>query len=672
MDERREELEKKRAKLAELRRAREERRQALMQSRLPSAEDTNNKKNLSTFVESLIGPKNPISSSDQNVKNSVDSSLPNHSPQLISDKIHPLSDEYDISDTNLERSNNSSSSPKMINTNKSEGHRSKILDSSPNLTSFATIIFDIPPKEKVFYSKEIQVSTELDDDEILDIQRKKDMVTQDELHDIVDLAIKKEIDARNLEEKRKIEQELLNKAMKEKIEFIDKDTKMNIKNSEAFLEFFYESSKYMERAIDEDYDFMVNYSLKVEDESTKLQSHKLRHLRNLYSEGICHNRSVTDVCWSEKFDELIATSYNRNALALNEPDGIVGIWNIHLQDRPEFVFHSPSDVLRVLFNEFDPTMIIGSTYSGQIMIWDTRTKLFPVMKTLVGASGHTQPVYSLNLVGTKNAHQLVTASTDGQVCTWQLDMLAQPFETINLVNQFDKRVDDVGVTCMDFADNETSSFWVGTQGGEVFTGNRYDGAGSKAGLVGSDLYNGHEAAISGLNVHPLFGPIDFTDIVATSSFDYTCKIWRSKSVLRASNPGLINTYKSEPGQISSGMKGENFNTIMPICSLDVFDDFVYDTKWSPSHPGILATGDGSGNLSIFNFNLDTQIPITVERIKDEAAINKLSFSKNGKHIAAGASNGVTSVYELGDFGVPKPDDFSQFSRTIGNMCHRSS
>lgn len=33
-------------------------------------------------------------------------------------------------------------------------------------------------------------------------------------------------------------------------------------------------------------------------------------------------------------------SYNKNPAALNEPDGIVAVWNLHMLERPEFVFHS--------------------------------------------------------------------------------------------------------------------------------------------------------------------------------------------------------------------------------------------------------------------------------------------------------------------------------------------
>lgn len=138
-------------------------------------------------------------------------------------------------------------------------------------------------------------------------------------------------------------------------------------------------------------------------------------------------------------------SYNKNPAALNEPDGIVAVWNLHLLERPEFVFHSQvsrshqrlptlahgcfvsqSDVLSVTFSPFHPNLVFGGTYSGQILLWDTRSKHLPVLKTPLSAAGHTHPVYAIQMVGTQNAHNLITSSTDGLVCSWLVDMLAQP------------------------------------------------------------------------------------------------------------------------------------------------------------------------------------------------------------------------------------------------------
>lgn len=85
-----------------------------------------------------------------------------------------------------------------------------------------------------------------------------------------------------------------------------------------------------------------------------------------------------------------------------------------------------SDVLSVTFSPFHPNLVFGGTYSGQILLWDTRSKHLPVLKTPLSAAGHTHPVYAMQMVGTQNAHNLITSSTDGMVCSWLVDMLAQP------------------------------------------------------------------------------------------------------------------------------------------------------------------------------------------------------------------------------------------------------
>ena len=41
-----------------------------------------------------------------------------------------------------------------------------------------------------------------------------------------------------------------------------------------------------------------------------------------------------------QYPELSVASYNKNPAALNEPDGIVAVWNLHMLERAEFVFHS--------------------------------------------------------------------------------------------------------------------------------------------------------------------------------------------------------------------------------------------------------------------------------------------------------------------------------------------
>lgn len=82
----------------------------------------------------------------------------------------------------------------------------------------------------------------------------------------------------------------------------------------------------------------------------------MKRVCEFWDERYGKNRSITDIDWSPKvcrsyqyriyalkddqYPELSVASYNKNPAALNEPDGIVAVWNLHLLERPEFIFHS--------------------------------------------------------------------------------------------------------------------------------------------------------------------------------------------------------------------------------------------------------------------------------------------------------------------------------------------
>lgn len=91
------------------------------------------------------------------------------------------------------------------------------------------------------------------------------------------------------------------------------------------------------------------------------------------------------------------------------------------------LFPLQSAVMSVAFSKFHPSYIIGGTYSGQLVLWDIRSgKRTPVQRSPLSSSAHTHPVYCLDVVGTENAHNLISASNDGRLCSWNLDNLSQP------------------------------------------------------------------------------------------------------------------------------------------------------------------------------------------------------------------------------------------------------
>lgn len=312
-------------------------------------------------------------------------------------------------------------------------------------------------------------------------------------------------------------------------------------------------------------------------------------------------------------------------MAINEPDGIAAVWNLHLLERPEFVFHAQvrqlfswlppacarlilhttqSDILSIAFSPFHPNLVVGGTYSGQILLWDTRSRHSnPVLKTPLSASGHTHPVYSLSLVGTQNAHSLVSASTDGVVCTWTLDMLARPQETLELVHPAQNKTDEVSVTALGFPLGETTTFWCATEEGNVYAANRYDRAGAKAGLVQNEIYRGHSGPVTGIDFHPVEGSVDLSDLFLTCGVDWTVKLWRAGGALGGPSAGKTGgATGSKSGSTTGGA-----NSIAPLLSFEEADDYVFDVKWHPLHPAVFGTVDGAGKFDLWNLNADTEV-----------------------------------------------------------------
>jgi dynein intermediate chain len=237
-----------------------------------------------------------------------------------------------------------------------------------------------------------------------------------------------------------------------------------------------------------------------------------------------------------------------------------------------------------------------------------------------------------------------------------------------LIHAGHNKTGEVAITTLDFPDNETTTFWVGTEEGNVYQANRYDRAGAKAGLNQYDVYKGHAGPVMGLHFHPLVGPVDFSDLFLTSSVDWTVKLWRAKSLAKPSTTP---------------------HAIAPIYSFDEADDYVYDVKWHPAHPALFGTVDGSGQFDLWNLNSDTevgylgqvflppvgsilmislQVPAVSASVGTGRAINKIEWDrKDGRRAALGGSDGRLYVYDIGDMAIPRESEWTDMQKTVSGM-----
>ncbi|KAI9511562.1 WD40 repeat-like protein [Russula earlei] len=508
----------------------------------------------------------------------------------------------------------------------------------PDLIDIQQELFELPPRERVTYNKEIQTA---------DIESDTSTISDEEVRDPVFRDREATADPERALERLEEESAILDREIEEEIRDLTEEERTSILAAPEFLDFVEQSSKIVQRALNDNYDYIRDYTSGAKTGGDDSEGKRVKLVCAFWDERYCKNRSITDVDWSPKFPELSVASYNKNTAAVNEPDGIVAVWNLHLLERPEFVFHSQSDVLSVTFSPFHANLVFGGTYSGQILLWDTRSKHLPVLKTPLSAAGHTHPVYAMQMVGTQNAHNLITSSTDGMVCSWLVDMLAQPQETLELVHVGHNKTGEVATTTLDFPDNETTAFWVGTEEGNIYQANRHDRAGAKAGLNQFDVYKGHAGPIMGLNFHPLIGPVDFSDLFLTCSVDWTVKLWRAKSLAKPST---------------------TTQTVTPIYSFDEADDYVYDVKWHPAHPAVFAYVDGSGKFDLWNLNADTEVPVVSTTVSTEHALNKLQWDrKDGRRAIIGGNDGRLYVYDIGDIAIPRETEWNDMQKTVAGF-----
>ncbi|XP_029041999.1 cytoplasmic dynein 1 intermediate chain short wing isoform X31 [Osmia lignaria lignaria] len=632
MSDRKAELERKKAKLQAIREEKERRRREKEQKDIEEATvraagtDKDHRKELDAMLSSLgVAPVSDVLSS----LSSMNSLTPEQSANATPD---------------------ASLQPSSINSAQSSAGRKK----NRELTIVSVAHTNIPPKEPVVYSKQtqtIQTTHTSHDAHAFDyyVLTFDDGQAEDEENSLPHMdgfqsKLPPGILPHGLPQVKEVqpavtqvEQEKEKEKPKEVRELSEEEKQMIIL-SEDFQRFLDRTSRIVERALGESVDIYTDYTgtMDGEDGMDEKSHQRLWLNRSFFCDRWSRNRCVTSMDWSPQFPELLAASYNNNDDIPNDPDGVCLVWNTKFKKTtPEFIFHCQSPVMSTTFARFHPNLILGGTYSGQIVLWDNRVqKRSPIQRTPLSASAHTHPVYCLNIVGAQNAHNLISISTDGKLCSWSLEMLSQPLETLELHTKQSK---PIAATCLAFPYGDVNNFVVGSEDGTVYSACRH---GTKAGVL--ETYEGHQGPVTGISAHAVQGGIDFSHLFLTSSIDWTIKLWSLK---------------------------EN----KPLYSFEHNGDYVYDVAWSPTHPALFAAVDDSGRLDLWNLNQDTEVPTASVLIDGCPALNRVSWTPSGLHVTVGDDTGKIWVYDVAEhLAHPRIDEWNKFLYTQQELKHNKA
>ncbi|XP_076162557.1 cytoplasmic dynein 1 intermediate chain short wing isoform X45 [Ptiloglossa arizonensis] len=614
MSDRKAELERKKAKLQAIREEKERRRREKVQKDVEEATDR-------------------AAGTDKDHRKELDAMLSSLGVAPVSDVLSSLSSMNSLTpEQSANATPDASLQPSSINSAQSAGRRK-----NRELTIVSVAHTNIPPKEPVVYNKETQtIQTTLTSHDA----HAFDYYAEDEENSLTRMdgflsKLPPGILPHGLPQVKEVqpavtqvEQEKEKEKPKE-VQELSEEEKQMIILSEEFQRFLDRTSRIVERALGESVDIYTDYTGNMDGEDgMDEKSHQRPWLnRSFFCERWSRNRCVTSMDWSPQFPELLAASYNNNDDTPNDPDGVCLVWNTKFKKTtPEFIFHCQSPVLAITFARFHPNLILGGTYSGQIVLWDNRVqKRTPIQRTPLSATAHTHPVYCLNVVGAQNAHNLISISTDGKLCSWSLDMLSQPQERLELQAKQSK---PIAATCLAFPHCDVNNFIVGSEDGSVYSSCRH---GTKAGVL--ETYEGHQGPVTGISTHAVQDGIDFSHLFLTSSIDWTIKLWSLKNN-------------------------------KPLYSFEHNGDYVYDVAWSPTHPALFAAVDDSGRLDLWNLNQDTEVPTASIMIDGCPALNRVSWTPSGLHVTVGDDTGKIWVYDVAEhLAHPRIDEWNKFLYT---------
>ncbi|KAF4697000.1 Cytoplasmic dynein 1 intermediate chain 2, variant 2 [Perkinsus olseni] len=314
---------------------------------------------------------------------------------------------------------------------------------------------------------------------------------------------------------------------------LTEEEKENICKQRDFEEFLQRASKIVEKAIgisdlpgSMDIDPFIDYATEEhvgKSAAAGGESVPLRATDRVFARFGEEGRlgEITDVRWHSGVPELFiaaggAGSWQRNKLNGESP--AVSVWSLAMPKRPEFLLRSHTAVVTAMSDKFNPTIYLGGSVSGSVLIWDTRAKFSPVQwsPTVGGLGGshepysgspslvspmHTQAICGMEIVGTRNAHHVTTVSSEGKVCLWSTAQLSEPHHSV-LLRDSDQK--DYSISAVAFSDTDANLITLGTHDGHVVrarldstTGNSTPWQVTKASLLA------HDGMVTALDCHPL-------------------------------------------------------------------------------------------------------------------------------------------------------------------------
>lgn len=350
-----------------------------------------------------------------------------------------------------------------------------------------------------------------------------------------------------------------------------------------------------------------------------------------------------------------------------------------------------------IFVPSQPQCIAGGTKSGQVVLWDMRCGHDPVVCIQPSTKSHNTPIYSITYQHNSlekeagGGNYLTTLSSDGKLCKWSLRNMSEPISTSMIQDAAISRNSEITAMTSQMTSSSLTSFVIGRDDGVVTPYDQSSSTFMESAVSGygngnsNGLY--HTGPVLSLDYHPVAqgSYSHLSNLLLSASADWTVKLWSVNGILNSQNSikndnnsdnvlndGITNE-KGERSSIEgsnnnddddddSEENGRNNSNSLPLYTFGC-NDYVFDAKWSPVHPGTFAVADGCGTVSLWDITERLDAPIISCQCgggsgdsgsgRDEIdgvapSATALKWNHAGSKIAVGDSFGRIHVFGVGE------------------------
>ncbi|XP_061554828.1 dynein axonemal intermediate chain 2 [Phycodurus eques] len=345
-----------------------------------------------------------------------------------------------------------------------------------------------------------------------------------------------------------------------------------------------------------------------EDLRDKIQEPPSAKTINVFRDPNQVKRTVTCLSWHPDGGRKLAAAYSclefQKASTDMSPDAY--IWDIENPNKPELTLKPASPLVCLDYNPKDSHTLVGGSYNGQIVFWDTRKGSQPTDVSSLEQS-HRDPVYKTIWLQSKTGTEAFSASTDGQILWWDVRRLSEPTEQLILDLGREGNLDRaLGAISLEFESTMPTKFMVGTEQGIVVSCNRKAKTTSEK-IVCS--YDSHHGPVYALQRNPFF-PKNFLSVG-----DWRARIW-SEDIKESSI--MWTKYQMS---------------------------FLTDACWSPVRPAVFFTVKTEGVLDTWDVLFKQNDPTLSVKVCDEA-LYSLRPHESGRLVACGSQQGAVTLLEI--------------------------